>query len=367
MDNIVVLGAGYAGMTAAVGIAGRGQRVTLVNNGARFTERLRLHQVAAGQQLPKLSIPELLDGTGVEFVDGWVGGIDLAARTVRVGERVIGYDRLVYALGGVPDTAGVPGVEEYAFTLDQAEAVQVTDTVVCGTGLTGVETAAELAEAGHRVVLVGRAEPGAELNAKARAYLQRVLGELGVEVRRGEVVKVLRDEVVLDSGETISTGQVIWAGGVRGSELARAAGLEVDELDRVVTDAALRSVSHPEVYAVGDAAAVRQEFGVLHGTCQSGMPTGVHAATSIVRELRGKAPKRFRFGYLHAPVSLGRRHAVVQFTRPDGTAKRAWLSGRVAVWYKETVSSAPWPSFRRMVKVPASGTVAWRRGGRYTR
>ncbi len=125
-------------------------------------------------------------------------------------------------------------------------------------------------------------------------------------------------------------------------------------------------MSHPEVYAVGDAAAVRQAFGVLHGTCQSGMPTGVHAAGSIVRELTGKRLEDFRFGYYHAPVSLGRHDAVVQFTRPDGEPRRSALTGRIAVWYKETVSGSPWPTYRRLRTFPGMGSV-WPRGGRYTR
>ena len=98
-------------------------------------------------------------------------------------------------------------------------------------------------------------------------------------------------------------------------------------------------MSHPDVYAVGDAAAIRQGYGVMHGTCQSGMPTGVHAALSIVRELKGKQPKPFRFGYYHTPVSLGRHDAVVQFTHPDDSP-RAVLLDR-SDWppaYKETVS-----------------------------
>jgi NADH:ubiquinone reductase (H+-translocating) len=157
---------------------------------------------------------------------------------------------------------------------------------------------------------------------------------------------------------------VLWTSGVRVPVLAR--GLDVDERGRIVTDAALRSVSHPNVYAVGDAAAVRQGFGLLHGTCQSGMPTGVHAATSIARELDGKAPKPFRFGYYHLPVSLGRHDAVVQFTKPDGSPRRFALIGRAAVWYKETVTSSPWPTYGRIKSSPSVGTI-WPRGGRYTR
>ncbi|ATL88408.1 hypothetical protein SMALA_8198 [Streptomyces malaysiensis subsp. malaysiensis] len=135
--------------------------------------------------------------------------------------------------------------------------------------------------------------------------------------------------------------------------------------DRVLRYA-LRSVSHPEVYAIGDAVAIRQGYGIMHGTCQGGMPTGVHAALSIDRGLRGKQPKPFRFGYYHTPVSLGRGDAVVQFTRPDESPRRICPTGRTAVRYKETVTASPWPTYGRMKKVPASGAF-WPRGGRYTR
>jgi len=120
------------------------------------------------------------------------------------------------------------------------------------------------------------------------------------------------------------------------------------------------------VYAIGDAAAIRQGYGVMHGTCQGGMPTGVHAALSILRTLKGKRPKAFRFGYYHTPVSLGRHDGVVQFTHPDDSPRRLHLTGRRAARYKEVVSASPWPTYRRMLSMPASGTF-WPRGGRFTR
>lgn len=216
--------------------------------------------------------------------------------------------------------------------------------VVAGNGLTGVESAAEIAEQhpGLNVVLLGRSEPGAAMNPKARRYVHSALERLGVRVRSGaEVVKVLPDAVELAGGERVPADVVLWTSGTRVSPLAAAAGLTVDERGRIVTDAALRSVSHPDVYAVGDAAAVRQGYGVMHGTCQGGMPTGVHAAVSIFRVLEGKQPKPFRFGYYHTPVSLGRHDAVVQFTRPDDSPRRMYLTGRMAARYKETVTASP--------------------------
>lgn len=379
MHRIVILGAGYAGMTAAVSLVGRTRRrddvrITVVNATERFTERLRLHQTASGQETADLRLPDLL--AGVEFVCGWVTGVDVAARTVRVDdERVLEYDTLVYALGGVTDTSAVPGADEHAYTLDSrhdaellAARLATAGTVaVCGSGLTGVEAAAELAERHPHldVVLLGREEPGTGMGPRAAAYLRGALDRLGVRVRGGvEIIKVLPDSVALAGGETVAADVVLWTSGVRVSPLAQ--GLEADERGRIVTDAALRSVTCPEVYVVGDAAAVRQRFGVLHGTCQSGMPTGAHAAISIVRELNGKAPKPFRFGYIHAPVSLGRRDAVIQFTKPDGSPRKITLTGRRAVWYKETVTASPWPTYGRIRKFPVQGAV-WAHGGRHTR
>ncbi|HEX2286483.1 MAG TPA: FAD-dependent oxidoreductase, partial [Mycobacterium sp.] len=108
-------------------------------------------------------------------------------------------------------------------------------------------------------------------------------------------------------------------------------------------------------------------YGVMHGTCQSGIPTAVHAAASVVRELKGKRPKKFRFGYVHQPVSLGRNDAVIQFTRADDSPGRCYLAGRIAAAYKETVSSSPWPTYRLLKAIPTVGAAMWRRGGRLTR
>jgi NADH dehydrogenase FAD-containing subunit len=386
MNEIVIIGAGYTGMAATMSVAARVKgrddvHVTLVNPQARFTERLRLHQVASGQNLADLEIPELLAGTGVEFVQGWVTAVDADAQTVRIDdEYTLRYDTLVYALGAVADAEAVPGVDEHAYTLNSAHDAELlaeqldrlaTGTVVvAGGGLTGIESAAEIAEQRPDldVVLLSSEQPGAMMGPKARARLLAGLARLGVQVRASvDVVKVLPDAVALADGEILAAQAVLWTAGVRVSPLARAAGLRVDERGRIVTDAALRSVSHPNVYAVGDAAAVQQRYGVLHGTCQSGIPTGVHAAASIARQLKGKQPKPFRFGYVHQPVSLGRHDAVIQFTRPDDTPGRFYLAGRWAVAYKETVSASPWKTYRLLKLLPAVGAVLWRRGGRSTR
>jgi len=279
--------------------------------------------------------------------------------------RELRYDLLVYAIGSA--TQKVKG----AFTIDDprlAERLRAEPDgvlTVCGAGLTGIEAATEIAEAypNMRVRLLSRGEPGTMMGPKARAYLMRTLERLGVEVRTGvTVAEVLPGAVVLDDGEQLPTDTTLWTTGVRVAPLAAEAGITTDDTGRVLVDAALRSVSHPEIYAIGDAAAIRQTYGVIHGTCQSGIPSAAHTAESITRELHGKEPKPFRFGYIHQPVSLGRKDAVIQFTHHDDTPSRWYLKGKAAIAYKEAVSGSPLKFFRSTRPIPARMTG--RTGGR---
>ncbi|MGW7407134.1 FAD-dependent oxidoreductase [Streptomyces sp. NPDC054833] len=151
--HIVVLGAGYTGMFSAVRLAHRtrrtGVKITLVNPSSRFVERLRMHQIAVGQQLADHRIPDLLAGTGVTFVQGTATAIDPETRRVTVdGAMSLDYDTLVHALGSSTDTGNVPGADVPAFTLNTPEiaarfAARLTEVAaaggtvtVCGAGFT---------------------------------------------------------------------------------------------------------------------------------------------------------------------------------------------------------------------------------------
>lgn len=361
--RIVVLGGGYTGIMAAIRAARRtrahGGHVTLVNPSPRFNERLRMHQQATAQAMEYLEIPDLVQGLDIEFVEGTATDMDPDLKQLSVateqGSTTLGYDTLIYAIGSATPTSQVPGAGGHAYTLNSpasaarlatrlAEVADGGTVVVAGNGLTGVEAATEIAESfpGIRVVLLGRDEPAPKMNTKARNHLLGVLERLGIENRTGvEIVKVLPDAVELADGELVSSDATLWTTGFWASPLASDAGIEVDPQRRIIVDPELRSVSHPSILAVGDAAAIQQPWGVIHGTCQSGMPSGAHAADTIGRLLRGKAPKPFRFGYIHQPVSLGRHDAVVQFTKADDSPGRWQLTGRSAVRYKEAVTSSP--------------------------
>ncbi|MEU5881441.1 FAD-dependent oxidoreductase [Spirillospora sp. NPDC047279] len=383
--HIVVLGAGYTGMLAAIRLARRtrrtGARITLVNPSSRFVERLRMHQIAAGQELADHQIPDILDGTGITFVQGAATAIDPEARRVTVdGAGTLEYDTLVYALGSATDTGKVPGAGENAFTLNGpeaagrfaarlAEVAAAGGTVtVAGGGLTGIEAATEIAESrpGLNVTLISLDEPGGMMGPKARAHLFRALDRLGVTVETGaRVTKVLPDAVELADGRLVPSDACLWTTGVKVPPLAADAGIATDDRGLILVDATLRSVSHPRIHAIGDAAAVRMAWGQIHGTCQSGLPTAQYTADTIARLLRGKDVKPFRFGYFHQPVSLGRRDAVIQFTKADDTPGRRYLRGRAAVAYKEFVSGSPLTTFRFSKRV--NTTTVLSKGGRATR
>ncbi|MDT0317483.1 NAD(P)/FAD-dependent oxidoreductase [Streptomyces millisiae] len=383
--HIVVLGAGYTGMFSAIRLAHRTRRtsvkITLVNPTSRFVERLRMHQIAAGQELADHQIPDLLAGTGITFVQGTATAIDPEARQITVdGARTLGYDTLVYALGSSTDTGKVPGADTHAFTLNNPEiagrfAARLTEiaasggtVTVCGGGLTGIEAATEIAEAhpGLHVTLISPDEPGGMMGAKARAHLHRALERLGITLETGaRVTKVLPEAVELADGRIVRSDACLWTTGVKVSPLAAAAGITTDDHGLILVDATLRSVSHPQIHAIGDAAAIRLAWGQIHGTCQSGLPTAQYTADTIARLVCGKAVKPFRFGYFHQPVSLGRRDAVIQFTKADNTPRRIHLTGRSAVAYKEMVSASPLKTYRFSKRMNVTTIIT--KGGRATR
>ncbi|KAA2255225.1 oxidoreductase [Solihabitans fulvus] len=378
--RIVVLGAGYAGLSAANRAARqlRSGRVTLVNASDGFVHRVRLHEVGAGRDLPDLPLADLTRGTGVELVVGRVGAIDPAAREVRVdtadGSLALGYDALVYALGSAADTDAVPGVAEHADTVaGVADATAFRARVaaiagdggaiaVVGAGSTGIEAATELAET-HRgllVRLVSAGEPGDWLSPRARAHLRRVFDRLGVEVVAGEkVVEVTGDAVVLADGRRVLADGTLWTTGFRVSPLAEVAGLAVDATGRVLVDGTLRSVSHPDVHVVGDAASVRGPGGrELRMACATALPMGRQAADAIVAGFAGREPRPLRFRYGAQSLSLGRLDGLVQFVRADDTPHGPILTGRAAALFKETVMRSTIQLVRHPALYPRIGSSA---------
>ena len=364
--QILVLGAGYAGLITAQRLARRLHTddvdITLVSATPDFVERPRLHQVATGQDVRTLSLVDLVARTSVRLRVAEVRGIHLDARqvTLQTG-TVLSYETLVVALGSRIARGRVPGAAEHAVLLDSRgvadEAARRLATfaedhgrvVVCGGGLTGLEIASEVADRWPElhVDLVSPRRPGDWLAPRAQTYLDSTLDALGVDRTLASVNAVEPCAVVLDGGERLSYDICLWAGGFEASTLVASSGLAVDATGRAQVDRTLRSSSHPDVWVVGDAAAVSGPWGeALAMGCRTGSFTAPVAADSIVAELVGGQPRTLRFRYWHECLSLGRRHGLVQFLDPFGRPRSAVLTGRPAITYKNVVLDSARVAFR---------------------
>ncbi|MFI0482689.1 NAD(P)/FAD-dependent oxidoreductase [Actinomadura sp. 9N215] len=368
--DIVVIGAGYAGLTTALRLD-REHNITLVSAGDHFTQRIRLHEFAAGRPSVTVPLAELTWGTGIDLVTAQVSGVDLASRLVLTGDgRTIPYETLVYALGSRTDTS-TPGVAEHAYTTEAAGALRARlesgggDLAVVGGGLTGIELATELAETypAWRVSLVTRTEPGGGLSARGRARVAKAMTRLNITGHPNTRVEAVEPGRLRTDRGDIPADAVVWAGSFTVPAVAAEAGLAVDDRGRARVDGTLRSISHPDVYVVGDAAAVEiPGAGTSRMSCAVGMPIGAHAADVINARAAGREPKPFRFRYFIQCVSLGRRDGVIQAVRRDDSPLGLILGGRTAAFVKEAVCRFTLRSLRLERRRP--GTYLWPKGRR---
>ncbi len=388
--RIVVLGAGYTGAVAAGRLARRlhraDVRITLVNPEPDFVERVRLHQLAAGQDLTPRPFAEMFAGTGVELELARVAAVDADRKAVTLetaaGRRELAYDSLVYALGSGWDDGGVPGVADHAHEVAsrpgalrlraRLAALEAGGTVaVVGGGLTGLEAATEIAESRPdlRVSLVARGDLGDWLSAKGRAHLRKVVAGLGITVHEhGSVAAVAADRLTTADGTVVPADVTVWTTGFAVHPIAAGSGLELAADGRIVVDATMRSVSHPDVYAVGDAAlALGPGDKPLRMSCASGVPMAWQAADALAARLAGVKVPRVPIRYAQQCVSLGRKEGLIQLVTADDRAKDTALTGRLAARYKEFVcKGAAWgvahptlglPARRRRVTAGVAGAA----------
>ena len=360
-NRVVILGAGYGGLMTAARLAQRRPAldITVIDSRDHFVERIRLHQLAAGQPVPARPMASLLP-RGVQFRQARVVGLDPAGRTVTLdapgalGEReTVEYDWLVYALGSGVAMTGAPGVAEHALGLNGPQAAERLGAtlrrlaatggrlLVVGGGLTGIEAASELAAAfpSVRVTLLTEGRLGADLSPAGAAHLRRVFDRLGVAVVEGErVTRVEAGVAHLASGQRVEFDACVWAAGFSVAPLAAEARLPVNERGQVLTTPTLQVVGHERILAVGDAA---QAWGVdgwpLRMACAVALPMGAHAAESISRLAAGRSAAPFRFGYVIRCISLGRRDGLVQAVGLDDRPLPRVLTGRVAALVKEAI------------------------------
>jgi NADH dehydrogenase len=367
--KVVVIGGGYAGTTAANHLRMRADvDITLVNPRPAFVERIRLHQHVAGNYDPTVDYDTLL-GEGIKLVVDNAARIDTATRTVQLGSgRALDYDYVIYAVGStgaVP--ASIPGATQYAYPISEFEQAQkLRDAVaelhpdapvtVVGAGLTGIETAAELAEQGRAVTLVCGGMLAPSLSEAARRSTATWLAAHHVAVLEDDVVVEVRpDAVVFADGAVRPSALTIWTAGFGVPGLAARSGLSTDAMGRLLTDETLTSVDDPRIVAAGDAAAPSGQ--PLRMSCQAAGPLGVQAANTILSRIAGTEPAVLDQAFVAQCVSLGRRAATLQFTHKDDTPAKFYLRGRLAAWAKEAICKGTVWGLRREARKPGSTFV----------
>ena len=368
-SKVVVIGGGYAGTTAANHLRMRADvDVTLVNPRPKFVERIRLHQQVAGNYDATVDYGTLL-GEGIKLVVDDATRIDTATRTVQLASgRELDYDYVIYAVGStgaVP--ASVPGAVEFAYPIAELELAQrLRDALdelhpdapvtVVGAGLTGIETAAELAEQGRGVTLVCGGQLAPSLSEPARRSIAKWLAKHGVTVLAGDVVTEVRpDVVVFADGAVRPSAVTIWTAGFGVPELASNSGLRTDGLGRLLTDETLTSVDDARIVAAGDAAAPSGQ--PLRMSCQAAGPLGATAANTVLSRIAGIEPAVIDQAFVGSCISLGRHAATVQLARKDDTPVKFYLGGRLAASVKEAICKGTVWGLRREARKPGSTFV----------
>lgn len=354
--RIVVLGAGYAGAFAAGNLARRlkpaDTEITVVSADPYFVERMRLHQLASGQNIRMRPLADVFAGTGVRVRVARVTALDVESRTVTLDDGELSYDTLLYALGSTVADQGVPGVAEHAFHVcDRPSALRLRDrldglgegahVLVVGEGLTGIETVTEIAESrpGLNVALAARGEPGDWLSPGARRHLRRAFERLGITVYDHTAIeRVEPTRAIAADGTVLAADATVWAGGFAVQPIAADSGLKVAETGQIIVDRDMRSVSHPDVYAAGDSAFVIGSNGrPLPMSCFSAGFTGIQVTNAIVGHLTGRKVRSIPLPYYGNHISLGRRDAIFQFVNGDVRAYSWSLRGRTAARLKDSV------------------------------
>jgi NADH dehydrogenase len=313
--RVVVLGAGYAGTTAV-------QRLQRVLDDAALTwvskedYHLVLHEVHRTIRDPsvrsKITVP-LSDvaAPATDVVAADVTDVDTADRRVELADdRDLEYDYLLIALGSRTAFYGIPGLAEHALTLkslddalaiheavvDAAEAATPADPaeiVVGGAGLSGIQTAGEVAELRDEqgwpievtlVEAMGEIMPGND--ASLQRAVREKLAAQDIDVLTDDpIVEATDDEIRFDEGDPLSYDTFVWTGGITGQEALDGAAVEKNH-NRVETDATFRT-SDDRVFAVGDTALVEQGDDVAPPTAQAAWQAGEVAADNVDRAIEG--------------------------------------------------------------------------------
>ncbi|WP_050477769.1 NAD(P)/FAD-dependent oxidoreductase [Herbaspirillum rhizosphaerae] len=374
MPHVIIVGCGFGGLAAARELADAKVDITIIDRSNHHLFQPLLYQVAtAGLSAPAISAPIrsiLATQRNLTSLMAAVSKIDVARRTVTLEDgSEIAYDYLIVAAGSTHSYFGhdewaplAPGLKTLADAFDirrrilmaferaerEADPVRraewLTFTVI-GAGATGVEMAGTLIEiARHtlrgefrridpqqaKVVLLEGSERvlgayPADLSEKARAQLVK----LGVDVRTGSRVTHIDEECVryTDQGgeQRLASRTVIWSAGVAASPLGKSLDVPLDRAGRVIIGNELSIPDHPEVFVIGDLAAVTSDGKPVPGVSPAAKQMGRVAARNIVNRIGGKPLENFVYQDYGSLATIGRKAAVAMVGNFKFSGYPAWL------------------------------------------
>jgi NADH dehydrogenase len=384
--QIVIAGAGYAGLHVALRLAARvranpGVELTLVDKHDYHQVLTELPRVAGGTRAGdavRIPLQDMLSER-VRFVQAEIDGLDLPGRRLATRSGPLGWTRLVLALGSGPNDFDIPGLAERTLSLSSAgdaervwaavnaalehaaaakepeQQRRLATVVVGGAGATGVELAGELAE-----VLPAAAEkhglppdrPAVQLveagptilagsSARLVARATQILTDLGVRICTDAPVEVATDEGFrLRGGELVEGGVFVWAGGVKAPALVEDSGLPTGRNGRVKVDQYLRALDRRDIYVAGDVASVVDPSTghVLPPLAQVALEEGETVARNLDAELKGRQLEAFSFHDKGFVVSVGARRGVADVAGITTGGRLAHLLKDAIEWeYRQSV------------------------------
>ncbi|BCJ88592.1 NAD(P)/FAD-dependent oxidoreductase [Effusibacillus dendaii] len=373
MAKVLLLGAGYGGMAAAVNMQKRRIPFTIINKHSYHYFTTLLHEPAGGRNdfdPYYVELSDILNSKEVTIVKDLVKEIRPKEKKVITEKGEYEFDYLIFALGNAPEFFGIPGLAEHSLLLrslntakeirshiEEMFAEYAADKdparlriVVGGAGLTGVELCGELAEylphlaskfhiPDSKIELINLEAAPTILPMLDKGLQEEALHQLskhGVQVRTNEkIVRVDQDLVELATGEQIHAKTIIWTGGVRANPLLQEAGFDCDPRGRAKVNEYLQSVNYSNIFVLGDSACFVGEDGrPLPPTAQLAQQMGQHVVDNIVAITNGQPLKPFSFHYMGTLASLGSDIGV-------GNVKGMRIKRSVAALMKEA-SKAKW-------------------------
>jgi NADH dehydrogenase len=377
-ERVVIVGAGFGGLSAAKALAGSAFDVTVIDRHNYHLFQPLLYQVAtAGLSPADIASPIrgiLARAPNINVVLGKVSGVDTVRREVIAEGRRIPFDYLILATGaqhayfGHGDWAAfAPGLktiddatyirrrillafEKAETEADPAERARLLNFVIVGGGPTGVEMAGAIAELANRAlakdfrsidprcarIILVEAAPRllTPFDPSLSEAAKRSLEQLGVEVRLGEAVTALDNEGVSVGGERIEARTVIWGAGVMASPAGLWLGAETDRVGRVKVMPDLSVPGHPGIFVIGDTAAATGADGKpLAGVAPVAKQQGQYVARLLIARRNGKTAPPFRYRDFGSLATIGRKRAIVQMGSFKLKGFIAWLLWSVAHIY----------------------------------